>query len=189
MAIEYERKFAATPQTLEKVRRSMGVWTQYAMQTTYYDTAEGSLAARKWMLRQRLENGKKVCTLKTPAGEARNEWEVCGSRIEDGITELCKLGAPEELLVLTQAGVRPICGAEFTRLAADVALDGAEVEVALDAGVLFAGDRRAPLCELEVELKQGDRAAADRFAQALANRFGLEELKDSKFKRARMLMG
>lgn len=190
MAIEYERKFAATPEMLEKVRKDLrGVWLEYRMQTTYYDTAEGSLSARKWMLRQRLENGTKVCTLKTPAGDARNEWEVCGSRIEDGITELCKLGAPEELLVLTKAGVRPICGAEFTRLAANVALDGAEVEVALDVGILFAGDRQAPLCELEVELKRGDRAVADSFARNLAERFALRELNDSKFKRARMLMG
>jgi inorganic triphosphatase YgiF len=45
------------------------------------------------------------------------------------------------------------------------------------------------LCELEVELKRGDRAVADSFARNLAERFALRELNDSKFKRARMLMG
>ena len=113
MGREFELKYAATEDAQEKIAAAYGSFQTFSMQTTYYDTAEGSLAARKWMLRQRLENGTKVCTLKTPAGEARNEWEVCGLRIEDGITELCKLGAPEDLLVLTKAGVRPICGAEL----------------------------------------------------------------------------
>ncbi len=188
MAIEYERKYAATPATLEKAREGLGgVWFEYRMQTTYYDTADGSLSARKWTLRQRLENGVKVCTLKTPAGDSRNEWQVCRERIEDGIDALCKLGAPKELLELTAAGVRPICGAEFTRLAATVTLKGAEVEVALDEGVLFAGQRRSPLCELEVELKSGSRQAADDFAAELAAGLGLKELRDSKFKRANAL--
>ena len=185
MAIEYERKFSATPTQLEKAHAYLqAAWHTVTMETTYFDTADGSLSARKWMLRRRLENGQPVCTLKTPAGDARNEWECSG---EVNITELCKLGAPRELLSLTQNGVQPICGAAFTRRAATGSVEGAEVEVALDEGILFAGERREPLCELEVELKSGSHEAADAFAEALAERLGLRELKDSKFKRARAL--
>ena len=189
MAVEYERKFAATPETLGNVQRALqGSWLVCEMKTTYFDTAEGSLSARKWMLRHRLENGSHVCTLKTPAGAARNEWEVRAERIAGGIAALCEAGAPKELPALTAGGVRPICGAEFTRLAAVFILNGTEVEVALDEGVLFAGEKKTPLCELEVELKRGSREAADAFAAELAARFGLTELHDSKFKRARELM-
>ena len=188
MAIEYERKFAATPEKRKAAEKELGGEPAvYKMKTTYYDTAQRALSTRKWMLRQRLENGVRVCTLKTPAGAARNEWETHAERVEDSIEKLCKLGAPEELRALTADGVRPICGAEFTRLAWVVVLEGAEVEVALDEGILFAGDRQTPLCELEVELKSGSREAADAFARELAQRFGLEELQDSKFKRARAL--
>ena len=189
MAIEYERKFAATPEKLRVAEKELkGNWFAYKMKTTYFDTATGSLSARKWMLRLRKENGAQVCTLKTPAGNARNEWETTAECIAEGVEKLCKLGAPQELLALTADGVRPICGAEFTRLAGAFALDGAEVEVALDEGALFAGDRKTPLCELEVELKSGSREAADGFALQLAQQFGLTELHDSKFKRARALM-
>lgn len=186
MAIEYERKFSATPAQLEKAHAYLqAAWHTVTMETTYFDTADGSLSARKWMLRRRLENGQPVCTLKTPAGDARNEWECSG---EVNITELCKLGAPRELLSLTQNGVQPICGAAFTRRAATLSVEGAEVEVALDEGILFAGERREPLCELEVELKSGTKAAADKFAQNLATQFSLREQPDSKFKRARTLL-
>ena len=189
MAIEYERKFAAAPEQLEAVRNTLdATWTEYRMQTTYYDAPDGSLSRQKWMLRHRLENSTHVCTLKTPAGDARGEWEVAAERIEDAIPELCKLMGSDELLQLTARGVQPICGAAFTRLAAVVTVEGAVVEVALDEGILFAEARQMPLCELEVELKSGSRQGADAFAEALVRRYGLVELKDSKFKRARSLL-
>ena len=190
MGMEYERKFAANPTQLDAVRKELGgAWFEYRMRTTYYDTADGALSGRKWMLRQRLENDAHVCTLKTPMGQARGEWETVSEKIDEAIGELCKLGAPSELLALTAGGVMPVCGAEFTRLAAEVEADGSVLEVALDLGRLFAGERETPLCEIEVELKAGETAAADRFAGALAARFGLNELTDSKFKRARALIG
>lgn len=185
MGIEFELKFAATEQVLEAVRREMaGPWQEYAMRTTYYDTPQGALAARKWTLRRRLENGVSVCTLKTPAGNARREFEVRCDTVEGAVPELCKLGAPGELADLTAGGVEPVCGAAFTRLAATVTLQRGTVEVALDRGELFGGEKREPLCELEVELKSGDPSAALEFAAELALRHGLVPEHRSKFKRA-----
>lgn len=184
MGVEYELKFAATEAVQKSIRDSLEGWVRYEMRTTYYDTPSGSLSARKWTLRHRLENDTHVCTLKTPAGNARGEWEVECGRIEDAVPLLCKLGAPSELAALTEAGVVPVCGAAFTRLAAAVEHDGAVLEVALDSGRLFAGDRSEPLCEVEVELKAGEPAAADTFARVLAASFGLKPLGSSKFKRA-----
>ena len=185
MGMEYERKFAATPDLVERMQKELGgVWTEYRMQTTYYDTQDGALSARKWMLRHRLENDHHVCTLKTPAGDARCEWEVTAERIEDGIEALCELDVPAQLRALTQGGVQPVCGAQFLRLATTLTLDGAEVEVALDRGILFAQARTEPLCEVEVELKSGCREAADGFADCLAKTYGLQTMTKSKFKRA-----
>lgn len=185
MGIEYELKYDATAAVQEQIRRWLGgVWQEYHMRTTYYDTPDGGLSSRKWTLRHRWESGVHVCTLKTPAGDARGEWEVEAEFIEDSIDELCKLGAPRELAVLTAGGVVPVCGARFTRLASTVELPSGTVEVALDAGFLFAGDRQEPLCEVEVELKSGAAEAADRFSADLANHFGLQRLHKSKFKRA-----
>ena len=185
MGLEYELKFSADPAVQDKIRLWLGGgWFEYRMHTTYYDAADGGLSARKWTLRHRLENSIHVCTLKTPAGDARGEWEVECDRIEDAIEKLCKLGAPSELAALTRTGIQAVCGARFTRLAATVEAEDAVLEVALDSGVLFAGQRQEPLCEVEVELKSGDRASADRFAQELAQAYGLQILHASKFKRA-----
>ena len=80
-----------------------------------------------------------------------------------------------------------VCGARFTRLAQTVELPGCTVEIALDQGVLTAGDREIPLCELEVELKSGSETAAIAWAEHFAARFGLQPESKSKFRRALML--
>jgi len=185
MNIEYELKFAATPEVLEAVKRDLGgEWTRFDMRTTYYDAPGGGLSARKWTLRRRMENGVSVCTLKTPAPEGRREYDVVCDSIEKGIAELCKLGAPEELLSLTKDGVREVCGAAFTRYAKRIELPGGAAEVALDSGELFAGGNRQPLCELEVERKEGEPAWTAAYAGHLAQSYGLKLENKSKFKRA-----
>ena len=184
MGLEYELKFAATEDVLARIRESLDGWKVYKMRTTYYDAPDGGLSARKWTLRHRLENDVHVCTLKTPMGNARGEWEVeCGS-VQEAIPMLCALGAPSELQQLTAGGVEAVCGAAFTRLAATLEAEDSVLELALDNGCLFAGERSIPLCEVEVELKSGSRIAADAYASILASRYGLQPLRSSKFKRA-----
>ena len=167
------------------VRQALGgAWVRYDMHTTYYDTPDRALSARKWTLRRRLESGISVCTLKTPAGLGRREYEVRCDTIEEAITELCKLDGPKELLALTAGGVVPVCGAAFTRFAKLVELPEGAVEVALDSGELFGGENRQPLCELEVELKAGTPVVAQNFALQLAVQFPLVPETKSKFNRA-----
>lgn len=185
MGVEYELKYASSEEAQAGIRQFLGgQWMEWRMRTTYYDTPDGTLSARKWTLRHRLENDTHICTLKTPAGDAKGEWEVECPQIELAIEKLCKLGAPAELAALTQNGVQPVCGARFTRLASTVSGNGGVLEIALDQGVLFAGARQEPLCEVEVELKSGDRAAANVVGRVLAKTFGLKPMKKSKFKRA-----
>ena len=126
MATEFELKYAATAAGLEAIRAAVpGEYEAISMETTYYDTVDHALSARKWTLRRRLENGVSVCTLKTPAsGSARNEWEVECDSIETAIPELYKLSGLALLAELTAAGVKSVCGARFTRLACRVALEG-----------------------------------------------------------------
>lgn len=186
MATEFELKYAATAANLEAIRAAVpGQYDTISMETTYYDTPGHDLSARKWTLRRRLENGVSVCTLKTPAsGSARNEWELECDSIETAIPELCKLSGLALLAELTAAGVKPVCGARFTRLACRVALDGAEAEIALDAGVLFGGGRELAFAEVEAELKSGLEAAVVAWAQDLQRRFDLKPEPKSKFRRA-----
>ena len=189
MAIEYELKFKADDGTLSAIEAAFsGTVQKYKMQTTYYDTPDGALSVRHYTLRRRLENGISVCTLKTPAGKAgRRETEVECDSIQDAIPELCKLGAPKELHALLQKGLLPICGAEFSRTAITLRYESSVLELALDRGVLHGGDKSQPLCEVEVELKDGSMDEADLFALALAQRFSLVPEPHSKFRRAQAL--
>ena len=189
MGKEFEIKFAATPAQLAELEAAFGPLTPISMETTYYDAADGSLSARHITLRRRLENGNAVCTVKTPLGGlGRGEWETCCEDITAAIPVLCKLGCAEDLISLTACGIVPVCGARFTRLAASLTAENCTLELALDRGVLLGGGREMPLCEVEVELKEGSEDAAADFARDLAAQFGLLPEKDSKFKRALSLL-
>lgn len=186
MGVEYEWKFRAAPENLAVIlAANQGNWQQIAMETTYYDTPAGDLSRLRYTLRRRMENGKSVCTVKTPADRGgRGEWEVEDNTIEQAIPKLCKLGGPAELEKLTQKGLRPICGARFTRKALTIDIGTAVVELALDQGVLLGGGREIPLCEMEIELKDGSMEAAAAYAAHLAKKYGLVPEKKSKFRRA-----
>lgn len=186
MGVEFELKFRATPETLQTIATGLsGDQQRFSMETTYYDNAAGQLSERFWTLRRRFENGVSVCTLKTPAPDGgRGEFELQCDSIEQAIPELCKLSGLPELLTLTAEGVLPVCGAKFERLATTVVLQDCTVEVALDQGILFGGQKQIPLCEVEVELKSGSRDGAIAYAQALAFMHQLKKEQGSKFRRA-----
>lgn len=185
MGREFELKFAALPEQQEKILGDYGTFSAISMETTYYDTPDGSLSQRRITLRRRMENGVSVCTVKTPGSEgARGEWELQWEDITTALPELCKLGCPEEVLSLTKQGLVEVCGARFTRLCNQISVEAAVVELALDRGVLLGGGKQMALCEVEVELKEGKEEAAVNFAQTLARQYGLVPEKDSKFRRA-----
>lgn len=185
MGREFELKYAAAADQQEAIAARMGKSNTFAMETTYYDTPDAALSARRFTLRRRLENGVSICTVKTPAENGgRGEWEVACEDIRDAVPALCKLGAPELLQSLTAGGVEEICGARFTRRAYVVTQGDTVLELALDRGVLLGGGKEQPLCEVEVELKSGSEAAAVLFGEALARQYGLQPEKRSKFRRA-----
>lgn len=189
MGKEFELKYKADGETLAEIREKFEGFTSITMETAYFDTPGRELTARNWMLRRRLENGISVCTMKTPPvnGE-RGEWETVCPVLTAAIPELCKQGAPEELLALTADGIEEVCAARFTRLAATLTLPECTLELALDRGRFLGGGKEQPFAEVEVELKDGSRAAAERFAEGLAREFGLKPEPKSKAQRAMALL-
>ena len=186
MAQELELKFAATEAQLEQILARLEGFTQTRMETTYYDTRDRRLSAAKITLRCRRENDLRICTVKTPGkGLARGEWECESDEIETAIPILCKLGAPRELLTLPD--LIPVCGAKFTRLSRLLTLPDAQIELALDRGVLLGGGKEAPLCEVELELKSGSEETLVALAEAIAREFSLSPEPKSKFARAMQL--
>ena len=189
MGREFELKFAATKLDHAALQERFGNLSPITMQTTYYDTPDFDMRRLHWTLRHRSENGISVCALKTPGnGFSHGEWEVCCSRIEDAIEVLLEKGAPAQLSDFAAAGLIPVCGARFVRLAGLIHAPACTVELALDEGVLLGGGKEMPLCEVEVELKDGTEEAAAAFAIALAQEYGLRPETRSKIARAMALV-
>ena len=186
MGVEFELKFSAEPAQQEAIQKQyLNSFEEYRMQTTYYDTPSGALSQRHITLRCRMENEVAVCTVKTPlSGFGRGEWDCRCDDICKAIPMLIEAGAPPDLADLTTEGLKPVCGARFTRHAGTIDFAGAKLEIALDTGILMGGSKELPLCEVEVELKSGEPEAAVAFGVELQHFFDLTPQRKSKFRRA-----
>lgn len=194
-SMEYEVKLAGmSSETPEEILRDPQIAErmtepvrQIPMETVYYDLPDGSLGAKRWTLRRRMEGGTPVVTLKTPSEwkGVRNEWETECGEVTEGIPALIRQGAPAELAQIRE--VVPVCGARFLRRAVLLELGSCRAELALDEGILFREQRQTELRELELELKDGDPAAMLELAEMLCERYRLFEEKKSKFYRASLL--
>lgn len=211
MGIEYEFKYKADENTLAHVSLAFPEKAEIIqMETIYFDTPTGAYADRHYTLRRRKENDKYICTLKTPAEEAkkewkaevsqkynyplapnllsgstRNEWEVECEKIEDALPLLVEQGAPEDVWCLAATeGLKCICGAKFTRVARTIKLRDSVVELDMDYGYLLGGDKSEPFYEIEFEVKSGDKVEAGDFIYKTACQYDLEEEPRSKFARA-----
>ena len=186
MGAEYELKYRADADSLKSVFTTFPArWQTISMETTYFDTPSHALSAKRYMLRKRLENGESVCTLKTSGeGNLRGEWEVKCDSIRSAVSELCKLDCPADLAQLCEEGLIPICGARFSRRVGTLTFLDCTVELALDQGVLFAGEKEIPLFEVEVEHKAGSVESTDALGKQLADIYDLTPEAKSKFARA-----
>ena len=189
MAVEYELKYRATPEVLERIQADFpGNYTVTEMTTTYYDTPGGDLAKLFWTLRHRREGDKHICTLKTPAGiDGRSEYEWSCESIHEAIPHLCRLSGSNALAQLVERGLVETCGARFTRTARAFTAGCTTTELALDQGVLVNGEKEEPFAELEVELKRGFREETDIIGLLLSQAYGLEIENKSKFQRSKEL--
>lgn len=189
MAVEYELKYRATPEVLERIQTDFpGNYTVTEMTTTYYDTPGGDLAKLFWTLRHRREGDKHICTLKTPGGiDGRSEYEWSCESIHEAIPHMCRLSGSNALAQLVERGLVETCGARFTRTARIFTAGCTTTELALDQGVLINGEKEEPFAELEVELKRGFREETDIIGLLLSQAYGLETENKSKFQRSKEL--
>ena len=189
MAVEYELKYRATPEILEKIQADFpGDYTVTQMTTTYYDTPGADLAKLYWTLRHRQEGEVHICTLKTPAGiDGRSEYEWKCEDILEAVPHLCRLSGSNALAQLAERGLVATCGARFTRTARKLIAGSTMAELALASGVLVNGEKEEPFSEVEVELKQGYREETEVMGYLIRQSYGLTVENRSKFMRAKAL--
>ncbi|HEX3378752.1 MAG TPA: CYTH domain-containing protein [Paraburkholderia sp.] len=148
----------------------------------YFDTPQLALASSKSALRLRqtpdgwLQTFKTVGTA-TNGLHSRHEWEmpVAGAKLEiDRLLSACDEPAAVDALKQAAPSLVALFRTNFTRTLWLLDTDGAQVEAAIDQGDVLAevdGEvRRAPISEIELELKSGDEAALHTLTAELRKR-------------------
>jgi triphosphatase len=192
--VEVELKFLIDPgdhAALERAGALAGApVSRERLDTLYFDTPDGELAARGLALRLRHAGGRWIEGLKSGASgtggvHARREWEH--ARADAGI-DLARfartpLGALPDAATLHER-LAPAFRVVMTRTAWQVALaDGSRLEVALDVGQVEARGRSVPVSEVEIECLEGGLAAAFDLAASLLDEVRLRPSAVSKAQR------
>ena len=168
--------------------------SQQSLHNVYYDTPEQTLRQQRVALRLRrvgsIAEPQWLQTLKTggrgdSALSQRGEWEVA---LPGAVLSAKALKAtpwsdldPDGRVF---AALAPSFVTDFERTRWRVRRrDGSVVEVALDIGQIVAGDARAPICELELELLAGAPAALFELARQIAASVAVLPLSASKAER------
>jgi inorganic triphosphatase YgiF len=164
------------------------------LHNTYYDTPDATLNQHRVALRVRrvgsVHQPQWLQTLKIGGGSdsalsRRGEWEeaIAGPTLDPAMlqaTPWAELDADGTLLAALESAFTT----DFERTCWTVRRrDGSVVEVALDIGTVTAGAHTAPICELELELLQGDAAALFAVAADIARAVPVLPLAISKAER------
>jgi triphosphatase len=176
MSHEVELKFDLAAEDVAALRACPSLAGEPAraarVETFYFDSKDGAVRGAGYSLRVRRADGRHVQTVKhKPAGAAglfvRREWEseVAGPGLDARVLAKTPLG---RLLDAAGTGaLAPQVRSRFQRTTWLVTHKGSRIEVVLDEGDVAGGGAKAPLCELELELKEGKPRALFALAQEI----------------------
>ncbi len=184
MAKETEIKLRVTPETLAALRehplfreRASGAWQTGQLYNQYYDTVGRELSGARVALRIRRDGDTFIQTLKSRGQSVaglseRNEWDWIIPQAQLQPELLDDQCWPAALAGLDRTLLEPVFTTDFerTKVLLRWQRDGQDVEVeaALDLGEVVAGESREPICELELEVRQGPAIALLELALGLA---------------------
>ena len=194
MAQEIELKLELTDDAAHALLESAllpGEHEVLSLRTTYFDTPGKHLSSAGFSLRIRDKGEKRVQTVKAAGTAAaglfaRPEWE---RTIEGDRPVLDNTPPLPAFLGARLHEIGPIFEIEVERLVWTMPWDDALIEVVLDRGRVVAGDRFAPICEIELELKKGRPSALFSLARRLDAAAPLHVGVISKAERGRRLLG
>ena len=196
---ETEIKLRVSRETLAALRdhpllkkRNKSGWEQRELFNQYFDTPERDLAAAKVALRVRRDGEQFIQTLKTRGQSVaglseRNEWDWNLAKAKLDLKKLDDSCWPAALAELDKKQLVPIFTTDFVREKAEIAWGRGKakvvIEAALDLGKVIAGEGEEEICELELELREGDPAALLQLAAELAADLALMPCDISKAER------
>jgi triphosphatase len=201
---EFELKFEIPSANLLRAAAALkeGKTSRQRLQARYFDTAQGALAARGLVVRMRKEGRRWVQTAKGPTSTLLERLEhnvtlaqqTAGTAPEvdlarhdatpvgEAIAKALNLKAGEEFPPLT-----PLYEVDVQRSTRLVEHAGSVIEIALDQGRIQSGAQTLELCELEVELKNGQAEHAAALARQWCADYGLSLSSISKSMKGQQL--
>ena len=199
MPKETEIKLRASKATLAALRahpllnkRSKSGWQQHELLNQYFDTPARDLAGAKVALRLRRDGEQVIQTLKS-RGESvaglseRNEWDWQLASPALDLTKLDDSCWPASLANLDKNSLQAVFSTAFLREKADIGWGRGKakvvIEAALDLGKVCTGEQQEEICELELELREGEPAALLELAIELAAELPLMPCDISKAER------
>ena len=196
---ETEIKLRVSRETLAALRehpllkkRNKSGWERRELFNQYFDTPERDLAAAKVALRLRRDGEEVIQTLKTRGTSVaglseRNEYDWNLAKAKLDLKKLDGECWPEQLADLDKKTIKPVFTTDFVRERAEIAWGRGKarvvIEAALDLGKVIVGKQSEEICELELELREGDPAALLELAAELAEKLPLMPCDISKAER------
>jgi len=172
---EVELKLALLDRDFDRLEKARLIRTarasarQERLTSVYYDTRKCKLRKRGVSLRVRSDGERYLQTIKAASRDllSRGEWE---SEIAGATPDLkaARGTALEPLLSeKLRRKLKPVFETQIERQVIPLHADGAMVELSLDQGKIRTGEKSANVCEVEIELQDGDEAGLFRLAHAL----------------------
>ena len=184
MTIEIELKFLVDPNQIDVIQQQLTNLPHrhtpaVKLANHYYETADNQLRRWDMGLRVRGKAEQYEMTLKTAGQEIgglhqRPEYNVplATSQLDIALLPDNVWPTGTDISALQQA-LTPLFSTDFTREKWVVTVGSSEIEVALDQGVVSAGEHTTPLLEVELELLTGQRSDIFALAYQLAELGGL----------------
>ncbi len=199
MQKETEIKLRVSRETLQALRehpllkkRNKSGWQRHELFNQYFDTPQRDLAQAKVALRLRRDSDTYIQTLKSRGQSVaglseRNEWDWYLDKPKLDPEKLTDDCWPASLATLDKKTLKPIFTTDFVREKAEIAWGRGKsrvvVEAALDLGKVTAGKQSEEICELELELRQGEPEGLLELAAELAADLALMPCDISKAER------
>lgn len=186
MATELELKLMLQPEHLTSVSDFLdGVCAQsetdeqsrqptLSLMNAYFDTDTASLMQGGMALRIRAVNGQFIQTVKTRGSNrvgmhARGEWEWFLPTDRLDLSLLSEVPLPESLQDMAWSReLVEVYRTDFERQVWNIVTEDSKMEVVCDQGWVTSPYGKDAICELELELKEGQETALYQFALQLA---------------------
>ena len=191
LRVSRETLIALREHPLLKKRNKSG-WERLELFNQYFDTPERELAHAKVALRLRRDGEEVIQTLKTRGSSVaglsqRNEYDWNLPKAKLDLKKLDGECWPEQLAELDKKTIKPVFTTDFVRERAEIAWGRGKarvvIEAALDLGKVIVGKQSEEICELELELREGEPAALLELAAELAEKLPLMPCDISKAER------